>query len=222
MVKKGTVLKHGDPIIVAYAPRALKTTDIHLGKLSKALGNAYRDLSEVWDYESDGIVTDVAKQGSLLSVNIKTKRNLNVGDKLSIYSGNKGVTGLILPDSLAPTTKDGKPVDLLLNSMSVTSRVSPAMLSNLGIGKVAQKLGHPIKITPFVSGSAEQKTRELMDKHGVSGMEELYDPVSGTKMNVLVGPLFINRLVHIAEDKLSERSQGVGYDWDMQPTKVIS
>jgi hypothetical protein len=220
VVKKGTVLKHGDPIIVAYSPKALKTTDIHLGKLSKALGNAFKDLSETWDYESEGVVTDVAKQGSLLSVNVKTKRNLNVGDKLSIYSGNKGVTGLILPDTLAPTTKDGKPVDLLLNSMSVTSRVSPAMLSNLGIGKVAQKLGHPIKITPFVGGSAEQKTRELMEKHNVPGVEELYDPVSGTTSNVLVGPLFINRLVHIAEDKLSERSQGVGYDWDMQPTKA--
>lgn len=220
VVKKGTILKHGDPIILAYSPKALKTTDIHLGKLSKALGNAFKDLSETWDYESDGEVTDVAKQGSLLSVNVKTKRNLNVGDKLSIYSGNKGVTGLILPDTLAPTTPDGKPVDLLLNSMSVTSRVSPAMLSNLGIGKVAQKLGHPIKITPFTDGSAEKKTRELMEKHGVPGMEELYDPVSGTKMNVLVGPLFINRLVHIAEDKLSERSQGVGYDWDNQPTKA--
>jgi len=220
VVKKGTILKHGDPIIVAYAPKALKTTDIHLGKLSKALGNAFKDLSETWDYETEGEVTDVAKQGSLLSVNVRTKRALNVGDKLSIYSGNKGVTGLILPDTLAPTTHDGKPVDLILNSMSVTSRVSPAMLSNLGIGKVAQKLGKSIKITPFVEGSAAKKTQELLAKHGVDAMEEIYDPVSGTKTKVLVGPLFINRLVHIAEDKLSERSQGVGYDWDMQPTKA--
>lgn len=220
VVKKGTILQHGDPIIVAYAPKALKTTDIHLGKLSKALGNAYKDLTETWDYETEGEVTDVAKQGTLLSVNIKTKRSLNVGDKLSIYSGNKGVTGLILPDTLAPTTKDGKPIDLLLNSMSVTSRVSPAMLSNLGLGKVAEKLGKPIKITPFVEGSATKKTEDLLRKHNINAEEEIYDPVSGTHTNVLVGPLFINRLVHIAEDKLSDRSQGVGYDWDMQPTKA--
>lgn len=220
VVKKGTILKYGDPIILAYAPRALKTTDMHLGKLSKALGNAYKDLSETWDYESEGEVTDVAKAGPLLSVNIKLKRNLNVGDKLSIYSGNKGVTGLILPDHLAPQTKDGKPVDLLLNSMSVTSRVSPAMLSNLGLGKVAEKLGKPIKVTGFVDGSAIKKTQELMKQHGVEDLEEVYDPVSGTKTKVLIGPLFINRLVHIAEDKLSDRSQGVGYDWDMQPTKA--
>jgi len=220
VVKKGTVLKYGDPIILAYAPKSLKTTDIHLGKLSKSLKHAYRDQSEVWHYESEGVVTDVAKQGALISVNIKTSRQLSVGDKLSIYSGNKGVTGYILPDSEAPTREDGKPVDLILNSMSITSRVSPALISNLGIGKVAQKLGHPIKIAGFVAGSAIQQTKNLMDKHGVTDMEKLYDPISGKNINAVVGPLYINRLVHIAEDKLSDRAQGVGYDWDMQPTKA--
>lgn len=220
VVKKGTVLKMGDPIILAFAPKALKTTDIHLGKLSKALGNAYKDMTETWDYESDGVVTDVAKSGSLISVNIKTARNLNIGDKLSIYSGNKGVTGLILPDTLAPATEDGKPVDLILNSMSITSRVSPALITNLGVGKVAQKLGRPLQVTPFIEGSAVDETQKLLTKHGIKDTEKLYDPVSGTTIEALVGPLFINRLVHIAEDKLSERSQGIGYDWDHQPTKA--
>lgn len=221
VIKKGTILHYGDPIILAYAPKALKTTDMHLGKLSKALGNAFRDLTEIWDFETDGEVTDVSKSGGLYCVNIKLIRHLNVGDKLSIYSGNKGVTGLILPDHLAPQTADGKPIDLLLNSMSVTSRVSPAMLSNLGLGKVAEKLGKPIKITGFVSGSSIKKTQELMAKHNIPDLEEVYDPVSGTHTKVLVGPLFINRLVHIAEDKLSDRSQGIGYDWDAQPTKAV-
>lgn len=220
VIKKGTILNPGDPVILAYAPKTIKTTDIHLGKLSKALANAYRDLTDTWDYENPGVVTDVAKQGGLIAVNIKTQRPLNVGDKLSIYSGNKGVTGLILPDTQAPITPDGKPVDLILNSMSITSRVSPALVSNLGIGKVAQKLGKPIKITGFTPGSSIKKTQDLMAKHGVPDLEEVYDPISGNNIKALVGPLFINRLVHIAEDKISDRAQGVGYDWDMQPTKA--
>lgn len=219
VVKVGTKLALGDPVILAYAPKALKTTDIHLGKLSKALGQAFKDMTEVWEYESEGTVTDVAKQGGLIAVNIKTHRNLNVGDKLSIYSGNKGVTGLILPDLLAPTMKDGKPVDLILNSMSVTSRVSPAMISNLILGKIAQKTGKVQKTTPFSAHNVAKHTEELMHKHEIEDVEEVYDPVSGTNIKTLVGPLFINRLVHIAEDKLSERSQGIGYDWDQQPTK---
>lgn len=220
VVKKGTVLKYGDPVILAYAPRTLKTTDIHLGKLSKALTHAFKDMSDTWDYDTEGIVTDVAKQGALISVNIKTKRPMNIGDKISIYSGNKGVTGLILPDTLAPVAENGKPVDILLNSMSITSRVSPAMVSNLGLGKVAQKLGKPIKIPAFKEGSDIQYAIDKMKEHDVKGLEDVYDPVTGRHTKVLVGPLFFNRLVHIAADKLSERSQGVGYDWDMQPAKV--
>ena len=220
VVKKGTILHYGDPVILAFAPKSIKTTDIHLGKLSKALAHAYRDLSDTWDYEVPGEVSDVAKQGALIAVNIKLKRPLNIGDKLSIYSGNKGVTGLIIPDTMAPTDKDGKPVDLVLNSMSITSRVSPALVSNLGLGKVAKKLGHPIKITGFTDGSSIKQTQALMKKHGVEDLEDLYDPVSSTTIRAVVGPLFINRLVHIAEDKVSSRAQGVGYDWDMQPTKA--
>lgn len=219
VVKKGTVLKYGDPIIVAYAPKALKTTDLHLGKLSKALGNAFKDMTEVWEYETDGLVTDIAKAGSLLSVNTKTTRPLNIGDKISIGYGNKGVTGLILPDTQAPTTEDGKPVDIILNSMSITSRVSPALISTLGLGKVAEKIGKPINITPFVQGSAIKQTQELLKKHDIEDVETLYDPVSGTNIKALVGPLFFNRLVHIAEDKISTRSQGASYDWNHQPAK---
>jgi hypothetical protein len=220
VVKPGTVLNYGDPLILAFAPKGVKATDIALGKLSKALSQAHKDATETWDYENPGVVTDVSNKHGLISVNVKTVRPLNVGDKLSIYSGNKGVTGLILPDIQAPTDKDGKPVDLILNSMSITSRVSPALLTNLALGKVAKKMGKPMKITPFVEGSAVEKTQELLKKHGLTDVEKLHDPVTGNSVEALVGPLFINRLVHIAEDKVSNRAQGVGYDWDMQPAKA--
>lgn len=214
VVKKGTILKYNDPIILAYAPKSLKTLDMHLGKLSKAMSHAYKDLTEIWDFECDGLVTDVAKQGTLLTVSVKFQRDLHIGDKVSIYSGNKGVTGYIIPDHLAPTTKDGKPVDALLNSMSVVSRVSPAMLSNLAFGKIAQKQGKPIKVTGFSEGNIAQQAHAALKEHGLEDVEELYDPVSGTNIKALLGPLFFNKLVHIAEDKVSDRSQGVGYDWN--------
>ena len=66
VVKKGTILHYGDPVILAYAPKTIKTTDIHLGKLSKALSHAYRDVTDKWDYENPGVVTDVSKQGALI------------------------------------------------------------------------------------------------------------------------------------------------------------
>ncbi len=218
--KVGTVLHYGDPIILALSPKTLKSLDVQLGKLSKLMKNAYRDNSQTWSYEHPGEVVDVNKTGDLVSVNIKTRRGLAVGDKLSSAFGAKGVVGSIIPDAQSPQDADGKPVDLILNSMSVTSRVAPALLVTMGLGKVAQKLGHPIKMRQFSEGSVVQHTIDEMKKHGVSDVETLYDPVTGTHSEVLVGPLFTSRLTHIAEDKESSRSQGVGYNWDLQPGRA--
>lgn len=219
VVKKGTILQHGDPIILALSPKALKSTDIALGKLSKVLKNAYRDNSQTWDYEHPGEVVDVSKAGDLVSVNIKTKRGLSVGDKVSNAWGAKGVVGVIIPDSDAPQDKDGKPVDILLNSMSITSRVAPALAITLGMGKVAEKKGRPLKISHFTKDSSIEKTIEELKKNDIQDTETLHDPISGKDINVLTGPLYFTRLIHIAEDKESSRSQGAGYSWDMQPTK---
>ena len=219
VVKKGTILHAGDPIILAMSPKALKSTDIALGKLSKVLKNAYKDNAETWDLEAPGEVVDVSKTDSMVTVNIKTRRSLSVGDKLSNAWGAKGVVGAIIPDTQAPTDKDGKPVDIMLNSMSITSRVAPALAVTLGMGKYAEKLGRPIKIAHFTKESSVQKAIDTLKKNDIPDKEQLYDPVSGKHISVTTGPLYFTRLIHIAEDKESSRSQGMGYSWDMQPTK---
>lgn len=219
VVKKGQIVHTGDPIILAFAPRSLKSLDLQLGKLSKVLRNAFSDNSLTWGYEYPGEVVDVSKTGDLVTVNIKTRRGVEVGDKISIGQGAKGVVGAVLPDAQAPTGADGKPVDLILNSMSITSRVAPGLMTSMATAKVAQKLGKPLKMPGFQKGSAVDEVKRLMEEHGVSDMEKLYDPVVGKELNVFTGPLYVNRLIHIAEDKVSARSQGIGYDWNMQPSK---
>jgi hypothetical protein len=220
VVKKGTTLKYGDPIVLVMEPRTLKTLDVHLGNLSKLLKNSFNDRTELWEFQHDGEVIDVAKTTDLITVTVKTQRALEVGDKISVFSGNKGIVGSIIPESQAPVDETGKPVDLILNSMSITSRVAPGILNTMAVGKVAEKLGHPIKMTPFLKGSSVKKAIELLKKHKVNEMEKIYDPVSGQHMNVFVGPLYVQRLVHIAEDKTSGRSEGTGYDINMQPSKA--
>ncbi len=220
VVKVGTKLQPGDPVILAFTPKALKSTDIQLGKLSKVLKNAYRDEAQTWDYEHPGEVTEVSKAGDLYTVHINTKRSLSIGDKISNAWGAKGVVGSIIPDTQAPTDVNGKPVDIMLNSMSVTSRVAPAIAVTLGMGKLAKKLGKPIQMEHFKEGSSIKSAIDTLNKHGISDTEELYDPVSGSKLNVMTGPLYFTRLVHIAEDKQSSRSQGIAYSWDQQPSKT--
>lgn len=220
VVKVGTKLHHGDPVILALSPKALKSTDIQLGRLSKVLKHAYRDESEVWHYEHDGEVVDVNKAGDLVTVQIKTVRGLAAGDKVSNAFGAKGVNGIVLPDALAPTDKDGKPVDIMLNSMSITSRVAPALAVSIGMGKLAQKQGKPLILPQFSNEKMVNKAIDELKKHGVNEVETLYDPVTGRSMDVMVGPMYFTRLVHIAEDKQSSRSQGSSYSWNSQPAKT--
>jgi hypothetical protein len=221
VVKKGTVLKHGDPVILAFQPKTLKSVDIQLGKLAKVIRNAYSDISIPWEYEYDGEVTDVSNSGKLIAVTVKTRRPMSFGDKLNMPFGAKGVVHIV-PDTQMPQGEDGKPIDVLLNSMSVTSRVAPGLVNTIGLGKLAQKLGKPLSMTGFTEGSAVQKVIDVLDKNGVKDTEKLYDPLSGKHINVLTGPLYFNRLHHIAEDKISTRSAATTYDINMQPSKAGS
>jgi hypothetical protein len=214
----GSRLKAGDPVILAYSPRALKSTDLALGKLSKVLKHAFKDNSEAWDYEHDGEVVDVTKHGPLITVHIKTVRSLLPGDKISNYFGAKGVTKIV-SDSQAPLLPNGKPVDIMLNSMSITSRVAPALAITLGLGKLAEKTGKTIKMDQFRKDSSIKNVINVLKKNNINDTEQLYDPITGRNIEAVVGPLFYSRLTHISEDKLSTRSQGSGYSFDRQPSK---
>lgn len=218
VVKKGTIVKHGDPIILAFQPKSLKSLDIQLGKLSRVIRNAFSDVSTAWNYEYDGEVADVSITGKLISVTVKTRRPMSYGDKLNMPFGAKGVVH-IAPDTQMPQGEDGKPVDVLLNTMSITSRVAPGLVNAIGLGKLAEKRGKPINMTGFTQGSAVQRVIDALEENNISDTEKLYDPLSGQHIKVLTGPLYFNRLHHIAEDKISTRSAGTTYDINMQPSK---
>ena len=221
VVKKGVILKHGDPVILAFQPKTLKSLDIQLGKLAKVIRNAFSDITNTWSYEYDGEVTDVAVTSKLITVTVKTKRPMSHADKLNMPFGAKGVVS-IAPDTQMPQGEDGKPVDVLLNTMSITSRVAPGLVSAMSLGKLAEKKGRALNMTGFTEGSAVQKVSEALKKNNIKDTEKLYDPISGKHIEVLTGPLYFNRLHHIAEDKISTRSAATSYDINMQPSKAGS
>lgn len=219
VVKKGTKLGYGDPIVLALVPKSLKSTDIQLGNLSRTLKKAYKDVSEIWEYESEGEVVDVSDTGSVIQVTVRTERPMQVGDKLSSL-GFKGVVSRILPESETPTLPDGRPVDLILNTMSITSRVAPAVASLISAGKVAEKQGRPVRLPSFTDKSLVEEAEKMLKENDLTDVEELYDPVIGKKVKALTGPFYINRLTHIGEDKLSVSSGDSGMTFDQQPSKT--
>lgn len=222
IVKKGTIVKHGDPLVLSFEPRTLRTTDAQLGNISSILKNAFTDRSHKWEYDSSGTIVDVAKTGKLVSMTIKTQRPISAGDKLSISAGAKGVISKIISDSEAPTLSNGKPVDVILNSMSVVSRVAPSLLTSIALGKVAQKTGKPILVDSFENESLVDVAQKALKDHDLKDMEDVYDPITGKHLKIFVGPMYVNRLHHISEDKLSSRGQGISYDINLQPAKILS
>jgi hypothetical protein len=221
VIKKGAKLKHGDPVILAFQPKTLKSLDIQLGKLSKVIRNAFSDITTTWGYEYDGEVMDVAATSKIISVTVKTKRPMGHGDKLNMPFGAKGVVH-ITPDAQMPQGEDGKPVDVLLNTMSITSRVAPGLVNTMGLAKLAEKKGKALNMSGFTEGSAVKKVSDILIKNNIKDTEKLYDPISGKHIDVMTGPLYFNRLHHIAEDKISTRSSATTYDINMQPSKAGS
>jgi RNA polymerase Rpb2, domain 6/RNA polymerase Rpb1, domain 2 len=224
IVKKGIIVNYGDPLVLSFEPRTLKTTDAQLGNISSILKNAFTDRSYKWEYESPGEIVDVAKTNKAVTMTIKTKRPITTGDKISISAGAKGVVSKIIPDSETPTLPDGKKIDILLNSMSVVSRVAPSLLTSIALGKVAQKTGKPIKVSSFEKDSLVESAQKSLKEHKLHDTEQVYDPITGKHLNIFVGPMYVNRLHHISEDKLSSRGQGVSYTIDCydKETEVLT
>jgi DNA-directed RNA polymerase subunit beta len=222
VVKPGTILRKGDPLVLSTKPKAITSTQHSLGRLSKVMRHARQDSSETWDDEVEGAVTDVAKTRNGVKVIVRSLRPLAPGDKATLRSGQKGVTSLILSDEKMPRTIDGKPLDILLNSMGVPSRVNDSLIYELLLGKVAAKLGRPIKVPNFnkLGEKWYEQVQKILDENGVSREEELFDPRTNKKLEnpVLVGNSYCLKLHHTSHSKVSARGVA-GYTLDQQPAK---
>jgi len=221
VVKPGTVLAKGDPVVLAVGPKLLSTADAQLGKLHKALRNAFRDESVVWEYSSPGEVVDVGRTTTGVKVNIKSASPVQVGDKLTNVEASKGIVAKIIPDDEMPRDgKTGDPYELLLNPMVVLSRVAPNQIPELALAKIAKKTGKPyiLPSDPPPEGWVEFARSELA-KHGIPDKKEVYDPVTGQMIKPLgEGHMFMSVFHHLAEKKLSGRDVG-GYSFEDQPAR---
>jgi DNA-directed RNA polymerase subunit beta len=222
VVKPGTVLKQGDPVILATRPRVFSSTTAQLGKLSKAMRQSRHDSSQVWDSEFDGVVTDVAKTKTGYKVIVKSEAPAQMGDKIVFRSGQKGVIANILSDDHMPRTKDGNPLEVLLNPLGIPSRVNNGIIYELLLGKAAAKMGQPVKVPSF--NKPGEKWYDFVAKtlkdNDLAETEEVFDPMSNRLLEnpITVGVGHILKLHHTSASKASARGQG-GYDLDQQPLK---
>ena len=222
IAKPGTVLHKGDPIMLAVGPKLLTSQDAQLGKLHKVLRNAFTDKSQTWDYAWPGTVTDIAQIRRGARVNIKSTPPVAEADKLSTRFGLKGVVGKVVPDDQMPRDAvTNKPYDMLLNPMTILSRTAPNQIMEMTLGKIAKATGKQIRIPQESPPEGwDAWVKKQMDQAGVQESSDVFDPETGkTIKGIGDGHIFVSAFHHIAEKKLSARSESGSYDVNEQPSR---
>ena len=218
--KVGSILKHGDPAYVVLEKREPTAEDKLLARLHKSLVNPYRASVEYWTHEENGEVVDAHTEGKNIRLLVRSVKPLEIGDKLTGLHGNKGIVSKILDDHEMPYIKDtGKPVDILLNPASVTSRINLGQLMETAAGKIAQKTGKPYFVHNFGKRSNVADLKNELTSLGISDTEMMVDPKTGKDLgNILTGPQYFLKLYKTTDQNWSARNVG-GYDNVGQPTK---
>ncbi len=146
-----------------------------------------------------------------IEVLLAETRKIQAGDKLAGRHGNKGVISKVLPVEDMPYLEDGTPVDIILNPLSVASRMNIGQILETHLGWAAEKLGY-IAVSPSLSGAVEKDIKEELEKAGLpeDGKVNLYDGSTGKvfPQRITVGMMYMMRLIHMVKDKIHMRSVG--------------
>jgi len=197
-------------------------------------GKDVKDTSLRLPHGTDGRVIDVKifdKEdvsdlgpgvNKLVKVYVACRKTLEVGDKLAGRHGNKGVVSKILPKEDMPFLPDGTPVQIVLSPLGVPSRMNVGQILETHLGWLA-RLTNNWFATPVFDGAKENEILPwLYEERRVLGLEEgdneedptgkvvLRDGRSGEPFAepVVVGSIYMMKLIHIAKDKIHARSTG--------------
>ena len=142
---------------------------------------------------------------------LATTRKIKAGDKMAGRHGNKGVVSKVLPVEDMPYMEDGTPVDMILNPLSVISRMNLGQILETHLGLVCNKNNIHAVSQPLNEISIETIQDELV-KAGFSkdGKVTLVDGQTGEKYDqpVTAGYIYYNKLYHLVDDKMHARSTG--------------
>lgn len=224
VVKKGTKLRYGSPMVIALQPQKQGTESERLAQVSRMLAREFRDVSLVWNKQVPGEVVDIARRGLEVVVHVRTEEPARVGDKLVGRYGNKGVIVHIVPDKEMPRDAKGRTLDLLLNPNGVVGRMNLGQILETTASRVAEATGKPYVSRGFGENAAEKLKAELVAKK-IQDHETIHDPVDNVDIpGVLTGQQYIYKLEHQASKKLGARGGGADalahgefYTSEMQP-----
>ena len=112
----------------------------------------------------------------MVKIHIAVKRQLQPGDKMAGRHGNKGVISRIIPEEDMPFTEDGRPVDIVLNPLGVSSRMNIGQILETHVGWAAAELGKQAgQLVDAIQRGEAKSTEELR-----TFLDKVYNSSPGT------------------------------------------
>ncbi len=200
-----------------------------VGRFTQSMNGAITDASvpaQVWTRgRVEKVVITTNNEGlSMVKVRVVQERIPELGDKFSNRHGQKGTIGMLIRSYDMPRTREGIPVDMIMNPHAMPSRMTVAQLIEAIVGKAAPTLGTVGNGTLFMNegNPMEDIGRVLRDELGMEPMGEelMYDGMSGQFIpsQIFVGNVYTMRLKHMPEDKWNARGAGRREQRTHQPT----
>jgi DNA-directed RNA polymerase subunit beta len=146
-----------------------------------------------------------------IHVSVAQMRKISIGDKLAGRHGNKGVISYIASAEDMPYLPDGTPVDVVLNSLGVASRMNLGQILETHLGWAAKTLGYKVASLSLDGVLEEDIKKELKAANlPENGKIKLIDGKTGQPFDneSTVGVMYIMKLNHLIEDKIHMRSIG--------------
>ena len=194
-------------------------TTVLVGMYLQSQGGDMRDASKTAQVWTRGRVEKISVTVNnlgmvMVKVRVVQERIPELGDKFSNRHGQKGTIGMFIRGHDMPRTKEGIPVDMMMNPHAIPSRMTVAQLIEALVGKAAPRLGTVGNGTLFMNDGnpVEAIGRVLRDELGMEpfGEDLMYDGMGGHMIptQMFVGNVYTMRLKHMPEDKWNARAEG--------------
>lgn len=229
-------LLEGDGII--YPEAVVKEEDVIIGKTSpprflssmdeySLASNVRRESSVSLRHGERGVVdfvmlTENEEGNKLVQVRIRDQRVPEIGDKFTSRHGQKGVVGLIVPESDMPFSASGIRPDLIFSPHGIPSRMTISHLLESVAAKTGALSGRNIDGTSFHAESEGSVRKELISLgFRDNGMETMYNGETGEQFQVriFIGSMYYLKLKHMVANKIHSRARGPIQLLTRQPTE---